>query len=270
MHCWNEGRDLTSTVVVGTAVLCLGALRVSADDRPVPKTIRVAIYADEGASKDGSPAVQKCLPESEGFHVETITAEQIRGGALDKFDVLIHPGGSGSKQASTLGENGREREKKFVESGGGFIGICAGAYLASANYPWSLGLLDAKVIDTKHWARGIGDVTLAITKTGQEALHSESQTCTIRYAQGPLLGPGEKDNIDDYELLATFDTEIAKNSAPAGVMKGTTAIARGKYGKGRVECFSPHPEKTSGREEFLRAAVRWVASRSSGVESSSY
>lgn len=260
MRSWNVDRQLAFVVRVSASALCISTLRVSANDHPAPKAIRVAIYADEGASKDGSPAVRKCLPESEGFQVETITAEQICSGALDKFDVLIHPGGSGSKQADTLGEEGREREKKFVAGGGGFIGICAGAYLASANYSWSLGLLDAKVIDTKHWARGNGDVTLAITQSGRQALNADAETCTIRYAQGPLLGPGGRDDIDDYELLATFDTEIAENGAPPGVMKGSAAIARGQFGKGRVECFSPHPEKTNGREVFLKAAVRWVAS----------
>jgi hypothetical protein len=49
-------------------------------------------------------------------------------------------------------------------------------------------------------------------------------------------------------------------------MKGTTAIARGKFGKGRVVCFSPHPEKTPGREAFLRSAVRWAAPRDANNE----
>jgi glutamine amidotransferase-like uncharacterized protein len=233
---------------------------VAADPLPA-KIIRVAIYADEGASKKGSPQVQKCLPAAEGFEIKTLTAAEIRHGALDKFDVLIQPGGSGSAQAKSLGDEGRKRVKQFVADGGGFIGICAGAYLASAEYPWSLGLLDAHVIDDEHWARGQGDVELSISKIGRSALGIDEEHCPIRYNQGPLLGPGGKDDINDYELLATFESEIAKKGAPAGVMKGTAAIARGTFGKGRVQCFSPHPEKTPGREAFLQAAVRWVAQR---------
>ena len=98
-----------------------------------------------------------------------------------------------------------------------------------------------------------------ITPAGRSALGLEDERCPIYYGQGPLLAPGEKDDINDYELLATYETEIVKNGAPEGVMKGTTAVARAEYGKGRVLCFSPHPEKTSGREPFLQAAVRWVA-----------
>jgi glutamine amidotransferase-like uncharacterized protein len=228
-----------------------------------PKSIRVAIFSDAGVTKAGIKQVEGCLPESEGFEVKPVNAAQIRDGALKDFDVLIHGGGSASKQGEMLGEEGRDAVKQFINGGGGFIGICAGAYLASAEYPWSLGVLDAKVIDRPHWARGEGDVKLRLTSVGQKALQPEKEICTIHFENGPLLAPGKKDDIDDYEPLATFETEMRKNDAPPGIMKGTTAIARGKFGKGRVVCFSPHPEKTPGRETFLQSAVRWAANQQS-------
>jgi glutamine amidotransferase-like uncharacterized protein len=236
---------------------------IAAGTRPA-KRIRVAIYADAGATKTDVPQVEHCLPASNGFEVKAMTAEQIRSGALKDFDVLIHPGGAASKQSSTLGEKGRDAVKRFVEGGGGFIGICAGAYLASAEYPWSLGLLDARVLDRAHWARGQGDVELKLSATGQSSLASDKSVCTIHYENGPLLGPGKKDDIEDFEPLAAYETEIRENGAPVGAMKGTTAIARGRFGKGRVVCFSPHPEKTPGREAFLQTAVRWAASKTAG------
>jgi glutamine amidotransferase-like uncharacterized protein len=244
------------------STLCLAFLATlvaAAELLAAPQTIRVAIFSDAGVTKAGVKQVERCLPESEGFRVKTINAEQIRDGALKDFDVLIHGGGSASKQGETLGDKGRDAVKKFVDGGGGFIGICAGAYLASAEYPWSLGVLDATVIDRPHWARGEGDVKLRLTSAGQKALQPDKETCTIHFENGPLLGPGKKDDIEDYEPLAAYETEMRKNDAPVGIMKGTTAIARGKFGKGRVLCFSPHPEKTPGREAFLQSAVRWVS-----------
>lgn len=225
------------------------------------KPIRIAIYADAGASKKGSPNVQKALPADQGFEITTVTADEIRNGALDKVNVLIQPGGSGSAQGKALGEEGRKRVKRFVSDGGGYIGICAGAYLASANYSWSLGLLDARVVDSEHWARGTGQVTINMTAEGMKALGTDKEQCSIYYGQGPLLAPAEKEDINDYEKLASYETEIAKKNAPSGVMKGTTAIARSTYGKGRIQCFSPHPEKTPGLEPFLQAAVHWVANK---------
>jgi glutamine amidotransferase-like uncharacterized protein len=253
---------LRSLIVAAGCSVFIGLQRpATAVEKATIRPIRVALYADSGAAKAGSPKVKESLPSERGFELKLVTADQIRAGALKEFDVLIQPGGSGSKQASTLGEEGRKCVRDFVANGGGYIGICAGSYLASAHYPWSLNLLDARVVDTEHWARGTGNVTINLTRTGRESLGSKVEQCTIYYGQGPLLAPGEKEDILDYEPLASYETEIAKRGAPTGVMKGTTAIARATYEKGRVQCFSPHPEKTPGLEPFLQAAVRWVAEK---------
>jgi glutamine amidotransferase-like uncharacterized protein len=224
------------------------------------RPLRVAIFNGDGVSKEAPAQVKACLPEPEDFVVQNVTAKEIRSGALEKFDVIIHPGGSGSGQAKSLGEEGRSKVREFVKRGGGFVGVCAGAYLASAEYPWSLKLLDARVVDDEHWARGTGDVKLQITAAGRDALSKEQSSPTVYYENGPLLGPAKRSEIPDFESLATFETEIRKNDAPKGVMLGTTAIARGKFGEGRVVCFSPHPEKSRGCEAFLAEGVKWAGS----------
>ena len=81
----------------------------------------------------------------------------------------------------------------------------------------------------------------------------------MHYENGPLLGPANHKDIPDFESLATFDTEIRKNDAPKGIMKGTTAIARGHFGDGRVVCFSTHPEKSRGCGAYVEEMVRWAA-----------
>jgi glutamine amidotransferase-like uncharacterized protein len=230
--------------------------------------IRVALFADSGASRTGSPHLWRCLPPEMKFHVSKVSAEDIRNGTLDEYEVLIHPGGSGSKQAETLDQLGREKVGEFVRGGGGFVGICAGAYLASSNYPWSLNLLDARVVDSAHWDRGFGDVQLRLPRPGRQLFGEDAKIIAAYYHQGPLLAPGEKEDLADYETLAAYHTEIAKNGAPHGVMKGTTAIARGTFGAGRVLCFSPHLEKTPGRDSFIRAAVRWAATSNASTVSS--
>jgi beta-aspartyl-peptidase (threonine type) len=223
-----------------------------------PKVTKVAVYSDAGAGRSETDLV-KALNANQLLEVHRVTAEQIRGGALTGMDVLIHPGGSGSKQGLQLGPEGREVVRSFVKEGGGFIGVCAGAYLASADYDWSLNLLDAKVIDRAHWARGTGTVRVGLSKVGQDFFECNSSTTEIYYGQGPLLAPANRPEIPDYQPLALYETEIAKNGAPMGVMKGTTAIASGEFGRGRVFCFSPHPEKTKGLENFLYRAIAWAA-----------
>ena len=247
------------SIVLAIIWLILWAETALAHEAKKPRTIRVAIYAGEGASRGDPAEVKACLPESKGFEVVNITAKEVRDGALHKYDVLIHPGGSGSGQSKALGDEGRQRVRKFVKDGGGFVGICAGAYLASAEYPWALKLLDARVIDDEHWARGVGEVKLRLPSAGRDALGTDQTTSAIYYENGPLLGPAKNADIPDFESLATFETEIRTNDAPVGVMKGTTAIARGEFGEGRVVCFSPHPEKTRGRGSYVSEMVRWAA-----------
>jgi hypothetical protein len=227
------------------------------------KPVRVALYADAGAAKTKGPAFN-AVEGTPGFACELVTAEDIRGGKLKDFRVLIQPGGSGGGQAKALGEEGRAKVKAFVKDGGGYVGICAGAYLASRSYDWSLHILDAEVLDRAHWARGTGDVELKFSPKGKDFFAPKGEKTTVYYGQGPLLAPGKDDAIPDYEELATYETEIhSKGGAQPGVMKGTTAAARGTYGSGRVFCFSPHPEKTDTAEAkaMFQKALRWAAGK---------
>ncbi len=236
------------------------------DDSPVGNSsanlstsdrFRIGVYVDEGAGNSVKDLLN-VLSKFEGISIIKLKASDIRTGKLAGLDLLMHPGGSGGGQGRHLGEDGREAIREFVKTGGGFVGICAGSYLASSDYDWSLHILDAKVIDRKHWNRGRGTVEIALTEPGRKLLGTESQKLSIHYAQGPLLAPANRPDIEDYETIATFETEIAKNGAPEGVMKGTTAIAKGKFGSGRVLCFSPHPELTNGLEDMVRIAIDHV------------
>jgi len=247
--------------VMACALIALLVPQAKAEEQAKPAQIRVAIYDDAGGSAKGPPSCERCLPQGKGFAVKRVKAADIRAGELANFDVLIQPGGSGSGQAKALAKEGRDEVRKFVDQGGGYLGICAGAYLASADYEWSLGLLDAKVLDRQHWARGRGDVLLRLTQPGRAMWSEKQDLVTVLYHQGPLLAPAGKAEIPDYEPLASFETEIALKGAPTGVMKGTTAAARGSFGKGRVFCFSPHPEQTEGLDHFIVAAVRWAAAK---------
>lgn len=169
------------------------------------------------------------------------------------------PGGSGSKQAKELEAEGREAIKAFVDGGGGYVGVCAGAYLASSQYEWSLGLVNARVWDRVHWARGTGVVRLDVSAAGSRVLGAAAGPLDVYYGQGPMLVPDDEPDLPGYEVLATYAGEVAKKGAPEGAMTGMHAIVRSLYGEGRVLCFSPHPEKPDGPNAILAEGVRWAA-----------
>jgi len=108
-------------------------------------------------------------------------------------------------------------------------------------------------------------VTLELTRDGQEALENANDRVRIYYGQGPLLAPGHYDGLPPYQTLARYTTAIARHGARPASMLGTTAIARGTYGSGRVICYSPHPEAAGGPHRLLLAGVRWAGSKSQAV-----
>lgn len=224
-----------------------------------PETIRVAIYDHSDGTAKGPKSLAKFLTPENGFICQRLSPDDIRSGGLDGFQVIIMPGGSGSKQAEMLEASGCETVQAFVDSGGGYIGICAGSYLASSQYSWSLNLINARVWDRAHWARGTGTVTIGLSDTGEDFFDRSSTPVEVFYGQGPLLVPGDNPNLPRYEVLASYESEVASKGAPVGAMVGTHAIVRSQYGAGRVMCFSPHPESSSGPNSLITAGVRWVA-----------
>jgi hypothetical protein len=222
--------------------------------------LRVAVYNDKGGGDRGTNNMELSLLNKDLYEVIRVDAADIRNGILGNINVLIQPGGSGSKQGKQLEDSGRDSIREFVKRGGGYLGVCAGAYLSTSFYDWSLNILNAMVIDREHWARGSGDVVLKFTSEGKQFFGLETDTVVVQYNQGPLLSPYIMDDILPYKELATFITEIAENDAPQGVMIGTTAIAQGVYGSGRVISISPHFEKREEQRIFIEKCVKWLGS----------
>ena len=189
-------------------ILAAAASRVVAATAP----IRVAIYSHSSGKARAPHTLQKVLTAADGFDCRLVSPEAIRQGNLNQFDVLIMPGGSAHRQADMLGAQGRDAIRKFVHNGGGYVGICAGSYLATPHYSWSLGLLNAWVVDRQHWARGTGQVWLKLSPEGQRALDDDAEQVRVYYGQGPLLAPGNYAGLPPYEPLAQYATAIARHA----------------------------------------------------------
>lgn len=222
-----------------------------------PVKLRIALYKGPGTGGAGPPSLMKRLQHPPESSITQVTPEEIAGGVLTNYNVVIFGGGSGSKQAEALGETGRAEVQKFVETGGGYIGICAGAYLATSGYPWSLGLINARTISPK-WQRGKGLVKLELTDSGRDLLGDRDGQFDCLYANGPVVKRDEKTNLPPFEILAHFRTEMASNGSPAGIMIDSPAIFAAPYRLGRVVCVSPHPEQTNGLEDVVPQAINWV------------
>lgn len=225
-----------------------------------PPPVRVAIFEGTGAPDSGIANVCARVEGLAGATIDRLKPAQIAAGGLQGYDVVVFSGGSGSAQAKSLGETGRERVREFVRNGGGYVGICAGAYLACSNFSWGLGILNASTVSNQ-WRRGSGFVETEITVDGTPILGPVKGVFLVRYNNGPILKPGTRADLPAYKPLALFRTEVAQNGTPVGVMVHSPAQAAAPFGRGRVFVSSPHPENTPGLEHLIPRGILWAAGK---------
>jgi putative intracellular protease/amidase len=177
------------------------------------------------------------------------------------MDVILFPGGSSTRQGETLGPDNRRRIQEFVARGGGYVGICAGAYLAIQGPPQyhHIAMVAARNWSGDAWRRGID--MLEVRPIGGET------SFRLFYANGPVFRPDPREGLAPYVPLAEYvsDKYCADCGTNPGEMPGTPAILAAAYGEGRILLFSPNPVLAEGDEaahpELFVAAVRWVAAR---------
>jgi glutamine amidotransferase-like uncharacterized protein len=236
------------------------------------KALRVAVYDAGGVGGSGPRNLDRVFLSMNNVVVRRVGMEDIGDGVLNQFDLAIFPGGSGSKQAAALQPVGREAVQQFVKGGGGFVGICAGAYLAAANYKWSLSIsnhktycetIDLPEIGKKSmWFRGdSAPVKMELTDEGRKILGDKKGVFEVRYHNGPIMSPMGKEGLANFRTLANFRSEVSKYKPQKGTMVNTPAIIAGEFGKGRVLCISPHPESTAALYSLVQNAIRWTARR---------
>lgn len=145
--------------------------------------------------------------------------------------IIIFPGGTAHSFAETLGPEGLEKIRQWVHDGGTFLGVCAGAYLATETYDWSLGIAPLQV--QKPWKRGEMLATIKI--------HSEKLVAEAEYWNGPIMDP-----TASLQFLAVFVEPFA----------GHPAVTFNRYGSGKVFLTVPHLERSPECKSFLADTIR--------------
>ena len=95
--------------------------------------IVVRVYVDDGVSKQGAlvlmETITRCFPDVAVKSIDAI--EVILGAWVSTTTTLVIPGGADLPYCSKLDGQGTDTIRGFVESGGRFLGICAGAYFGA-------------------------------------------------------------------------------------------------------------------------------------------
>jgi len=132
-------------------------------------TIMVGVFNGEGVSMVCVIETMEALKIDEKISPTEISPRDIMEGKLNELDVLIFPGGSGSKEFNSLGQQAAELVHKFAhDDGKGLIGICAGAFLLSTTpgYP-SLKIFPEPDIRDGYYDRGRGLIAFYLNEQGK-------------------------------------------------------------------------------------------------------
>ncbi|MEK7950606.1 BPL-N domain-containing protein [Luteolibacter soli] len=217
--------------------------------------IRVAVFDDMGAqsSSGHEPSwLRSRLEHDAGLQVELVGVPEILQGALSRADVLVMGGGKSSMESKALGEKGRTIVVDFVRKGGGYLGICAGAFLGSSTtgkipylklLPVTTGATALQCQTPLKWRAG----ALGEDRVEKAEIHGGPSFQVMEDAAGQV------------DVWATFAQNEVHPEKGEYKLKDTPAVISGSCGKGKVILTSTHCERPPSPSTHFAGMVRWVA-----------
>jgi glutamine amidotransferase-like uncharacterized protein len=204
---------------------------------PQGETAIIALYSDQGTWEESVRAAESMFKWM-NYTVEMVDADYINEEGLDNFVVLCVPGGDMYQYSQDISSKGFENIRDFVRGGGGYLGICGGAYLASERIVWRGRQLQMRSLELFHGsAEGpIDDIVpypnytvckINILDFEHPITRSEPDFEWMLYYWSPKLVPYEDAEVT---ILGRYD----------GVDQ--PSVLSFEYGHGRVFLIGAHPE----------------------------
>lgn len=205
----------------------LGALFVSfawgsfaSANTPTPLAL---VYNGNGVcpDEDDCAGAAAAVARAAGFRVRYVSGNERDMSIFDQASVWIQPGGVAATMSESMTTTLKQGIRNFVNAGGGYVGFCAGAFLAtsmvgSTSVP-GLGIFPGRtrLVEGIYSAHG---VILPMTWNGVRK--------HIYFEGGPHLIFAPRSDVQ----------------ATAFFTDGTVGSARANFGAGRVYLTGAHPE----------------------------
>lgn len=207
-------------------VVVLGAAIAPSNVNANSNVVRVAVYRGPASCDDCSETAKKAI-ENLGakYRVDFVGATEkidITPANLSLYDVYVQPGGGQDIPAAfnSLGDKRVEAIQRYVASGGRYLGLCMGAYLASGS---GFGLVQQE-LDSEIGRPGFSVKTIDSTAI---KVRWAGKSQPMFYQDGPYMMKAKGD--PGFRSIATYQN-------------GDIAAARYSFGKGVVVLSGPHPE----------------------------
>jgi glutamine amidotransferase-like uncharacterized protein len=181
------------------------------------------VWGGPGACQDGCIEAALHVTKLAGFEPMLVTPANFDASLFETAKIWVQPGGKSGTASNALGAANREIIKNFVSNGGGYVGFCAGAFLATPKVGQTrvtgLGIIDGK---TKVYrkASGYPSVEKMITPEGIKYHYWEG---------GPWFS------------FTTSQLQKVTVKSRYNKTNGINAVET-TYGKGRISVSGTHPE----------------------------
>lgn len=203
-------------------------------------------YGYGGAWPGLLPAVGRAV-ENSGHIPLSIRFQDVTNGRLtvNNFGAVVFPGGKATGYITGL--SGYEDSiRNFVNSGGCYLGICAGSFYASSEIEWEGSVYDYPL--DLFSGQDIGPIKdLSADPGGDDWTYWTLTDITINDTVLGNIGTQKQFYLGGgYKTTASGVTPVATYADPGSSSYGTTDAIRFSYGMGRVLLSGAHPEVRSG------------------------
>lgn len=204
--------------------------------------LNVLVYNGSGVSETSLKhtlfSLDKCVSKS--HDIKLVSPNDLLGPWESTCSLFVMPGGRDLPYLSALGDAIILRIKNFIQEGGSYLGICAGAYFASRKIEFEKGRIDYEIVQDR--PLGLFPGTARGSVYPNFTYGTEAGACAAKLiAEIP-----EKTIVNCYfNGGCQFDLEEhGENWNIVGrySLNGEPAIVTFLFGKGRVLLSGVHPE----------------------------
>lgn len=209
--------------ILALSALAITSITTAAAEPPRPIAL---IYRGPGACEDGCTDSPAAILSQMGFDVRFVGPDAMDPTIFLGAALWLQPGGLVEEQNRAMNPALKNMIRNYVHSGGRYIGICAGAFLASETYGWGfrragLGFFSGHAELYRSARRPDGKLTRATIYSTQVL----GQNRDLYWELGPVF----REAPLDAEVVSRYPT-------------GEVGALRKSVGRGRVYITAFHPE----------------------------
>jgi glutamine amidotransferase-like uncharacterized protein len=233
-------------------------------DDSVSASIKVGVYLDYGVF-DGCKTNTVNMLNEMHCNYTVLNKDSIMNGALNHYQLLIMPGGDMWQYSSYLAPTGMTMIRNYVSQGGGYIGICGGAYFSANKIVWH-GWAGQPRENISIPGLNIIPVTAEGPIEDYAPTYVDSK-CQIKVVQpsNPIFAglPGIIAPYYDHGPMFIVSDSINISILGRTVAGDKKIILSYQYNLGKVFLTGAHPEADNSRTSWLmvKNAIKWCTGK---------